>query len=177
LVGARGFEPPTTCTPCRYATRLRYAPTARIITQREGGILMSAKKPFLSGIFRSRRAACIVFCLTFTSIAYASTPGGTSTIGKSSKSDNGAIAYHRASGSFGYAVNRHNLRDAKIEALKQCNNADCEVVLTLKSSCGALASHKQTYFVSRGATREESEAKARRQCGPKCEVLVWACTK
>ena len=27
LVGARGFEPPTPCTPCRYATRLRYAPT------------------------------------------------------------------------------------------------------------------------------------------------------
>src|SRR6266702_4275142 len=31
LVGARGFEPPTTCTPCRYATRLRYAPKGRII--------------------------------------------------------------------------------------------------------------------------------------------------
>src|SRR5215469_15864493 len=29
LVGARGFEPPTTCTPCRYATRLRYAPKKR----------------------------------------------------------------------------------------------------------------------------------------------------
>ncbi len=28
LVGARGFEPPTTCTPCRYATRLRYAPNS-----------------------------------------------------------------------------------------------------------------------------------------------------
>ena len=27
MVGARGFEPPTTCTPCMYATRLRYAPT------------------------------------------------------------------------------------------------------------------------------------------------------
>ncbi len=27
LVGARGFEPPTPCTPCKYATRLRYAPT------------------------------------------------------------------------------------------------------------------------------------------------------
>lgn len=26
LVGARGFEPPTTGTPCRCATRLRYAP-------------------------------------------------------------------------------------------------------------------------------------------------------
>ena len=33
LVGARGFEPPTTCTPCKYATRLRYAPTKeRIIS-------------------------------------------------------------------------------------------------------------------------------------------------
>ena len=31
LVGARGFEPPTTCTPCRYATRLRYAPFGRCI--------------------------------------------------------------------------------------------------------------------------------------------------
>ena len=26
LVGARGFEPPTTATPLRCATRLRYAP-------------------------------------------------------------------------------------------------------------------------------------------------------
>ena len=31
LVGARGFEPPTTCTPCKYATRLRYAPNCSII--------------------------------------------------------------------------------------------------------------------------------------------------
>jgi hypothetical protein len=27
MVGARGIEPPTPCTPCRCATRLRYAPT------------------------------------------------------------------------------------------------------------------------------------------------------
>ena len=27
LVGAARFELATTCTPCRYATRLRYAPT------------------------------------------------------------------------------------------------------------------------------------------------------
>ena len=31
MVGARGFEPPTTCTPCMYATRLRYAPTEKKI--------------------------------------------------------------------------------------------------------------------------------------------------
>jgi hypothetical protein len=27
MVGAARFELATTCTPCRYATRLRYAPT------------------------------------------------------------------------------------------------------------------------------------------------------
>src|SRR4051812_18538760 len=27
MVGAKGFEPSTPCTPCRCATRLRYAPT------------------------------------------------------------------------------------------------------------------------------------------------------
>ena len=27
LVGARGFEPPTPCTPCKCATSLRHAPT------------------------------------------------------------------------------------------------------------------------------------------------------
>ena len=31
MVGARGFEPPTPDTPCQCATRLRYAPTMRIL--------------------------------------------------------------------------------------------------------------------------------------------------
>ena len=31
LVGAARFELATTCTPCRYATRLRYAPTEVIL--------------------------------------------------------------------------------------------------------------------------------------------------
>ena len=34
MVGARGFEPPTTCTPCKHATRLRYAPKFRIIANK-----------------------------------------------------------------------------------------------------------------------------------------------
>lgn len=95
---------------------------------------------------------------------------------KMPRADNGAIAYHRASGSYGFAVDRRTARDAKVEALNQCNNANCEVVLSLKSGCGALAAFQKTYFVSRGATRAEAEAKSRRQCGPKCEVVVWACT-
>ena len=31
MVGAKGFEPSTPCTPCRCATRLRYAPTEPMI--------------------------------------------------------------------------------------------------------------------------------------------------
>ena len=33
MVGAREFEPPATCTPCKYATRLRYPPKLRIVEQ------------------------------------------------------------------------------------------------------------------------------------------------
>jgi hypothetical protein len=34
MVGAEGFEPPTLCSQSRCATRLRYAPTAEIVSQR-----------------------------------------------------------------------------------------------------------------------------------------------
>lgn len=37
MVGAAGFELATPCTPCKCATRLRYAPTdANYIREREG---------------------------------------------------------------------------------------------------------------------------------------------
>ena len=58
LVGARGFEPPTTCTPCKYATRLRYAPKARIIA--EGASDMKnilAKNPLMRMCFVDSRQA------------------------------------------------------------------------------------------------------------------------
>ena len=124
--------------------------------------------------------ACLarILCALACAVSVSHVAGAaTSNTLRSVRPDNGAIAYHRATGNFGYAVDRRNAREAKVEALKQCNHADCEVVLTLKNSCGALASFKQAYFVSRGATRSEAEAKARRQCGVKCEILVWACTK
>src|SRR5262249_8734719 len=40
LVGAARFELATTCTPCRYATRLRYAPRAESISARRTGRLL-----------------------------------------------------------------------------------------------------------------------------------------
>jgi len=104
----------------------------------------------------------------------------TAKAGKPLNAGNGAIAFHRASGAYGFSTGRVNAREARIEALRQCNNSgninECEVVLALSRNCGALASHKKTYFAARGATREEAEAKARRICGVKCEILVWACT-
>ena len=33
LVGAEGFEPPALCSQSRCATRLRYAPTPKIVSQ------------------------------------------------------------------------------------------------------------------------------------------------
>src|SRR5690625_4499302 len=43
MVGVRGFEPPTTCTPCRCATRLRYTPI------RERHIIPSQKEKRAKG--------------------------------------------------------------------------------------------------------------------------------
>jgi hypothetical protein len=45
MVGAARFELATTCTPCRYATRLRYAPTLEKVYQSGGTIrLVSAQQ-------------------------------------------------------------------------------------------------------------------------------------
>lgn len=89
----------------------------------------------------------------------------------------GALAYHRASGSFGYAVNAANPRTAKIEALAQCGNPKCEVVANLRNDCGAIANGPKKFSVSRGATREEAQAKAQRLCGEGCSIVGWACSR
>jgi len=103
----------------------------------------------------------------------ASRPAGAKTV----RVYNGAIAYHRASASYGYAVNLTTARAAQLEALKQCANASCEVVVRLRNDCGAVANGPQRFTVGKGATRQEAETKALRTCGPGCEIAVWACTR
>ena len=95
---------------------------------------------------------------------------------KSSKA-NGAIAYHRDSGSFGYTTDAKNSREAKTEALKQCNHPKCEVVASFRGACGAVANGPKRFVATTGATRQEAETRALRKCGGTCEVVVWACTK
>lgn len=89
----------------------------------------------------------------------------------------GAIAYHAQSGSVGYAADRSNSRDARIEALRQCAHPKCEVVARLRNDCGALSRGANKTVVEKGATRQEAEAKALRRCGEACEIVAWACTR
>ena len=90
----------------------------------------------------------------------------------------GAIALEPASGLFGYGTDAATARVAKVEALKQCADPRCEVVLNFSNACGALARSAKKYFTATGATRSEAETRARRLCAAKdCEVLVWACTR
>lgn len=89
----------------------------------------------------------------------------------------GALAYHRDSGSFGYAVNAKDSRSARIAALHQCGHPKCEIVASLSKDCGAVANGPKRFVASRGATRQEAETRALRLCGERCTIVGWACPR
>ena len=89
----------------------------------------------------------------------------------------GAIAYHAASNSIGWATDRGSSREARIEALKQCGNEQCVVVASVSRNCAALARNPKKFVVQKGATRQEAETKALGKCGADCEIAVWTCTR
>ena len=89
----------------------------------------------------------------------------------------GALAYHRASGSFGYAVDQPNDRAARVESLRQCAHPNCEVVLRFHSDCAALADGPKRQFAHKGSTRQEAETRALHACGAECRIVGWACTR
>lgn len=98
------------------------------------------------------------------------------------KGVHGAIAVQRDTGRFGYAYAAATSRAAKLEALKQCADPGCEVVVSFSNACGALARNPtrgaKGYFAAKGATRQEAEAKALRLCAAgDCAITAWACTK
>jgi len=88
----------------------------------------------------------------------------------------GAIAYHRASQSWGVSYDTRRERDAAVAALKECGNRECEVVHKFKNGCAALAEGPKAWAASSGATRDEAETKALKRCGTGCKALAWACT-
>jgi hypothetical protein len=94
----------------------------------------------------------------------------------------GAIAYHRASQSWGVSYNAARARDASVEALKQCGHRQCEVVHKFKNGCAALADGPKIQAVASGATRDEAETKTLRRCATvnrdaSCNLIAWACTR
>jgi hypothetical protein len=94
----------------------------------------------------------------------------------------GAIAVQRDTGQFGYTSNAATSRAAKIEALKQCADPECEVVASFSNACGALsrqpARGAKGFFPATGATQQEAKTKALRLCASKdCAITAWACTK
>ena len=94
----------------------------------------------------------------------------------------GAIAYNRASQSWGVGFNFARARDANVEALKECGHGKCEVVHKFRNGCAALAEGPNTFAAFSGATRDEAETKTLRRCGEKnggkdCTLIAWACTR
>jgi hypothetical protein len=89
----------------------------------------------------------------------------------------GAIAYHRASQSWGVSYDATRARDASVTALKQCGHRECEVVHKFKNGCAALAEGPKAHAAVSGATRDEAETKALKRCGTGCKPVAWACTR
>ena len=94
----------------------------------------------------------------------------------------GAIAYNRASQSWGVGFNFARARDANVEALKECGHGKCEVVHKFRNGCAALADGPKVHAAASGATREEAQTRSLRRCTElnkqaTCNLVAWACTR
>ena len=121
-----------------------------------------------------RAALLLLLCAAFA----AAMPAEASTTKKSAVPNRfGAIAYHRATNSWGVSYDMARSRDADVAALKQCGQRECEVIHRYKNGCAALAEGPKAGVAASGATRDEAETKALRKCGAGCKPLAWGCTR
>ena len=95
----------------------------------------------------------------------------------------GAIAYGRESGASGWAYNQGSASQADQVALKYCaaHGDDCEIVVRLTHSCGAVAAGGgDTVTSGTGSTRDEAQNAALSACrsraGESCEIQAWTCS-
>ena len=91
----------------------------------------------------------------------------------------GAIAYSMKTKQYGVGAG-DTKEEAKKNAIKFCEKADCEVLLEYKNDCGALAVSKDGYYGSGEAkTKDEAKENAMKFCkekGKDCEVITTDCT-
>lgn len=124
-------------------------------------------------------SGCITVPTAMLLLAFAvatATPADAATRVK--KSAYGAIAYDRSHRAAGYSYDFKSAREAKVEALRQCGDPTCEVLVSFHNACGAIAQGPGKPFAVTGATRAEAQARALRRCEHKaCQIVAWACTK
>ena len=90
----------------------------------------------------------------------------------------GAIAVHKSTSAYGVSFDFRRAREAQAAALRQCGDAECEVIATVHNACVALARDGGKLFHAEGATRDEATLKTRRKCpSGQCEIVAWTCTK
>jgi Domain of unknown function (DUF4189) len=89
----------------------------------------------------------------------------------------GAIAYHPKGTESGWATDRRTSREAGSEALKLCGHPRCEVVITVRNACAALARGPKQSRAQKGVSRQDAESRALTRCGAGCEIVAWTCTK
>lgn len=94
----------------------------------------------------------------------------------------GAIAYSKASRTWGWSYDYSNRQGAEREALSECKaqGTDCIVVLWFANACGALAvAPDGNYQTAWAADRHAAEGAAMRKCATvseRCVVETWVCT-
>jgi Domain of unknown function (DUF4189) len=90
----------------------------------------------------------------------------------------GAIAYHRATGAFGYSFDYPTSREAGIAAINGCGEDQCLIAIAFKNGCAALVDGPSGPVAAEGVNAREAEVKARGRCtDPQCQVIAWACTR
>lgn len=122
-------------------------------------------------------SGCIATLAAMLVVAVATaTPADAATAPK--KSAYGAIAYEPGRRVTGYSYDFKSAREAKVEALRQCGDPACEVLVNFRNACGAIAQGPGKPFAVTGTTGAEAKAKALRRCNHKaCQIVAWACTK
>lgn len=93
------------------------------------------------------------------------------------KTTYGAIAWHQETSRLGYSYDFPTERAANVAALKECGHERCEIAVSIKNACAALAQGAKGYAAKKGNTREEAETLALKACGKDCRLLAWACTR
>lgn len=128
---------------------------------------------------RRRFAACLVNMAVLIALA----AGSVNALAYSAKRAGrtgywAAIAVDRLTDAVGVSYDFRRARDAQTAALRQCGDADCEVVVTVRNSCAAVARVSKRLVHAEGATFDEASVKTRRKCPDgNCDILAWACTK